>query len=259
MTGTTEHRSLPAHEAGAIDVPFTIKGFDERIERDTHWEAHSHPTHELLWNEHGASYATVRSRTWTITPTVGLWMPAGVLHSAAAPAGTWYRTAQFGVRSVPSISNDPVAVQVTPLLRLLLERLADPRLPDASRAVTEATVLDVLTPSAHELLVQAPRAPLLAPIVAAVQRDPGDPRSLAAWAEQLGVSTRTITRAFRAETGLGFTRWVASVRAQHAVSLIVRGDEIEEIAGLVGYRSASAFGAAFRRATGLTPSAFRAR
>jgi AraC-like DNA-binding protein len=156
------------------------------------------------------------------------------------------------------ISSTPVAVEITPLLRLLLERLAETGLSSRSREVTEAMVLDVLTPSSRELLVQMPVSDLLRPIADVVRRDPGDQRTLAGWASQLGVSARTITRAFKAETGTSVARWVAAVRAQHAVELLGRGLEIDVVAERVGYRSASAFGVAFRRTTGMTPGAFRA-
>ncbi len=49
------------------------------------------------------------------------------------------------------------------------------------------------------------------------------------------------------------------MRAQHAVRLLALGFEVEVVAEAVGYRSASAFGAAFRRTTGMTPGRFRAR
>jgi len=124
---------------------------------------------------------------------------------------------------------------------------------------TEAVVLDVLAPSHRELFVQVPESALLAPIVSAVQEDPGAVPSLSSWAERLGVSTRTITRAFRAETGVGFLGWIATVRAQRAVDLLSRGEAVEEVSAELGYSSPSAFGAAFRRTTGFTPSAFRSR
>ncbi|WP_100345061.1 helix-turn-helix transcriptional regulator [Compostimonas suwonensis] len=253
---TTDRRSLPVYAAGAIDVPYTIDGFDERVEHDTHWSEHSHPTHELLWNERGISRATTASRSWTITPVLGLWMPAGVIHSASATAGTWYRTAHFSV-TVESISERPVGVEVTPLLKLLLQRLVAPGLLPRSRELTEALILDVLEPSPRELFVHIPDSPLLAPIVEAVQQRPGEARALSQWAQQLDVSTRTITRAFRAETGVGFVQWVATVRAQRAIPLLARGDDLEDVAAELGYHSTSAFAAAFRRTTGFTPSTFR--
>jgi len=256
---TRETRTLPALAAGPVEMPFVILGWSETIAHDTTWNAHSHPFHELLWNERGTSTAVVGPRVWTVTPSLGLWMPAGVLHSGSAIAGTLCRASFFGFGTMTSLSDTPVAVEITPLLRLLLERLADTALPDASRTVTEAMVLDVLTPSPHELLLQMPTSDLLRPIADAVQEDPGDQRTLSDWAARLGVSRRTVTRAFNAETGTSFARWVAAVRVQHAVGLLTRGWEVEAVAEKVGYHSASAFGAAFRRTTGLTPGAFRGR
>lgn len=248
-----ERIALPTYAAGGMDVPFVIAGMDARLTRDTVWEEHSHPTHELLWNTSGSSTVTVGARTWTVTPVHGLWIPAGTLHSAAARAGTWYCTAHFGTHVVPALADGPVGVEVTPLLRLLLERLGEPGLPAGSRATTEAMVLDVLAPSPRALLVHEPRSPLLAPVVAAVRADPADRRTLDAWAAELGVSARTLTRAFRAGTGLGFARWVARVRALHAIELLAVGTSLEDVAAACGYGSVSAFGAAFRRETGLTP------
>ncbi|MFF2944974.1 AraC family transcriptional regulator [Streptomyces niveus] len=254
---TRETRTLPALAPGGVDTPFVIAGYDEVVTHDTVWDEHSHPFHELLWNERGASSAVVGARVWTVTPALGLWMPAGTLHSGSAVAGTWFRASFFGFRTTSSISPTPVAVEITPLLRLLLERLGDPTLSAASRAATEVLVLDVLAPSPRELLVHVPTSALLRPIADAVREDPGDPRTLTDWASALRVSPRTITRAFNTETGTSFARWVAAVRAQHAVALLTRGWDVEAVAEQVGYRSASAFGVAFRRTTGLTPGTFR--
>ncbi len=252
-------RTLPALEAGPVEMPFGIVGWSEVFTRDTTWNEHSHPFHELLWNVRGASTAVVGDRVWTVTPGLGLWMPAGTLHSGSAAAGTRCGASFFGFGTMTSISDTPVGVEITPLLRLLLERLAEEGLPAGSRAVTEAMVLDVLTPSSRELLLHMPTSDLLRPIADAVRADPGDRRTLEDWARRLGVSARTLTRAFNAETGTSFARWVAAVRAQHAVALLTGGWEVDAVAEAVGYRSASAFGVAFRRTTGLTPGAFRAR
>jgi AraC-like DNA-binding protein len=255
-----EVRTLPAVRAGEVDVSFVIEGYREAVARDTTWNEHSHSWHELLWNDRGASTAVVGPRVWCITPALGLWMPAGVLHSASADAGTAFRAHCFRYGTTPALPDDtPVPVEITPLLRLLLERLDDPGLAPGSRAVTEAMVQDVLVPSARELLVQVPTSALLSPIADAVRADPADRRTLTDWARRLGVSPRTIARAFRAETGTSFARWVAGVRAQHAVGLLARGWEVDTVAEEVGFGSASAFGAAFRRTTGLTPGTFRLR
>lgn len=236
-----------------------MAGMDELVHQDTSWGDHSHPTNELLWNRHGASRVTVGARTWTITPHLGVWMPAGTVHSGFAAAGTWYRTTHFGVRTSPAMSAGPAAVEITDLLRLLLQRVAEPGLAARSRSTTEAMVLDVMRPSDREITVHRPESALLAPVVTAIEADPADQRTLADWAAELGVSTRTVARAFSQETGLGFTRWVASVRAHHAVVGLAAGEDVEVVAESVGYRSVSAFGAAFRRTTGVTPGWFAPR
>ncbi|MFX4291029.1 AraC family transcriptional regulator [Streptomyces bohaiensis] len=253
-----ERRELPLCAPGSDGVDFVIRGYGEQLTRDTVWGEHSHAWGELLWNERGASSAVVGARVWTITPTMGLWMPAGTVHAGSASAGTRMRAAFFGYRTTPSISQRPVTVEITPLLRLLLDRLDEPGLANRSREVTEAMVLDVMTPAAHGLSVHLPTGPLLRRIAEAVREDPADRRGPAEWARELGVSTRTLARAFSAETGTSFGRWVTGVRAQHAIGLLTASWDVERVAAEVGYRSASAFGVAFRRATGLTPGRFRA-
>ncbi|WP_297105700.1 AraC family transcriptional regulator [Tessaracoccus sp.] len=248
--------TLPTFRAGEIDVPFTIAGMGELLSADTTWDHHAHPTHELLWNARGVSTVTVGTRTWTVTNHDGLWVPAGVLHAGWAPAGTWYRTAHFAVNAVPSLSPTPVAVEITPLLSHLLDRLDDQALTEASRSLTEAMILDVLKPSPDPLLVHVPSSELLHPIVEVLTADPGDGRRLSDWSEALGVSTRTLTRTFQQETGLGFREWQARLRAQHAILLLDGGLTLLEVAGLTGYTSQSAFAAAFRRTTGVVPSRF---
>ncbi len=250
-------RTLPRHAAGDVEVPYTILAGREVIEADTFWAEHSHPTHELLWNEHGASTARIGARVHTISPGVGLWIPAGVPHSGFTPAGVRHLAAQFSITRVEPPATAPVAVEITPLLQLLLERSLGAGLGTRSRELTDAMILDVLEPSPRELPLTVPDHPLLSPIVEALTADPADPTTLDQWARRLGVSSRTLTRAFESSTGRGFRAWAATARAQRAVALLAVGERIDDVAALVGYRSASAFTAAFRRVTGLTPGSYR--
>ncbi|MCL3861160.1 AraC family transcriptional regulator [Actinotalea sp. K2] len=241
------------------DRAVVITGIDERVEVETNRTGLSHPAHELLWNERGASTASVGPRVWTVTARIGLWVPAGTVHSVRLPAGTWYRAARFSVWATPKTPQwlRPFGVEITELLRLLLVRLSDTGLSPQSRSLNEQMVIDLLRPSEHEVAVHLPDAAVLLPMVEAVTARPADRHSLEEWAARLGVSGRTVGRTLRAHTGLGFTDWVASVRMQRAIELIVAGERLDDVAAEVGYRSPSAFGAAFKRASGLTPGAFR--
>lgn len=243
------------YPAGALTFPVRAFGNEEDLVRETWWGEHSHPTHELIWNEFGVGHAVTAHRVWTITRAVGLWIPAGTPHSGSTPAGSRQLAVHFAV-DTPPLASGPVAVDLTDLLRLLLERLVTGDLDVEAHRTTEQMIFDVLEPSGNGLVLKVPTAPLLAPIVDAVRQDPSDRRTLKMWARELGVSSRTVTRAFEAETGLGFSRWVASARSQYAVTLLGRGIGIPEVAEAVGYSSASSFITAFRRVTGTTPGRF---
>lgn len=259
MTTAPHTRRLPLLAADSVDVPFTIHGGQEAISRDTRWAEHSHPTHELLWSERGASTASVDGRVWSVTPSIGLWIPAGVPHSGFTPADLLLRAAHFSPARIEAPVAVPAAMDITPLLRLLLDRLITEELGERSRAVTEAMILDVLVRSPHELPLPLPEHPLLAPIVEAERSSPAQTLSLEQWARRLGVSSRTVTRAFESSTGMSFRTWTATARAQRALSLLSGDLLVEDVARRLGYRSTSAFSAAFRQATGLTPSQYRRR
>ena len=86
---------------------------------------------------------------------------------------------------------------------------------------------------------------------------PADTRSVEEWAADAKVSTRTLTRRFPAETGLTFLGMAYAI-----AGLITRCNfwhSVEAsrlLARKTGFRSESAFGAAFRRTMGVTPGEF---
>src|SRR5690625_5860782 len=114
---------------------------------------------------------------WTITSRIGLWIPAGLPHSGFTPAGPWHCAAQLSMARTLPLAPGPIAVELTPLLRLLMDRLIHQTLSERSQALTEAVILDVLTPCEHQLALPIPEHPLLTPIVDAVRADPADGRS----------------------------------------------------------------------------------
>jgi AraC-like DNA-binding protein len=86
---------------------------------------------------------------------------------------------------------------------------------------------------------------------------PGAPATLAELARGAGASLRTLQRLFLAETGLPLEAWRSRARMQHGVVLLSGGASVTEAALECGYRSPSAFIAAFKRAFGVTPSRYR--
>jgi AraC-like DNA-binding protein len=104
-----------------------------------------------------------------------------------------------------------------------------------------------------------PRDHRLRRVCAGLLATPSDTRTLDGWSETAGASARTLARLFENELNLTFTAWRQRVRFHNALEAIAQGEPIEQIATDNGYRSASAFSAAFRTMMGHPPTRARRR
>jgi len=146
---------------------------------------------------------------------------------------------------------------VSPLLReLVVAACAEPlEWDEAGRGGHLAALIldEIARAPALPLGVPAVRDARLVRLAAALRADPARPLGLEAWAVECGASPRTLTRLFRAETGMSFARWRQMLRLAEAAALLAQGVPPARAAAAVGYASAPAFGAAFRAAFGATP------
>jgi AraC-like DNA-binding protein len=144
-----------------------------------------------------------------------------------------------------------------PLMAELIGYLEDEALDPARRAHAEAVLVDLLEPVATTAFdVRMPEEERARRVADALAADPADERTLAEWGHEVGASSRTLARGFLAGTGLPFGRWRSMLRLQAAVGSLAAGEAVASVARQVGYESASAFVAAFRRETGVTPATY---
>jgi AraC family transcriptional regulator len=86
----------------------------------------------------------------------------------------------------------------------------------------------------------------------------GEDISLVDIAKLVGISQEHFCRAFRKSVGFPPYRWLQKRRIAHAQMLLSDRDlSLTDVAQRVGYTGQSAFGVAFRKETGMTPSQFR--
>jgi AraC-like DNA-binding protein len=154
----------------------------------------------------------------------------------------------------------PTVVSASTLLAEVIGYLGG-SLTAVRRAHAEALLADLLTPVPVTTLdVRFPTSDGVAGEVAAALRDqPADPRTLAEWGHAVGASERTLARAFVAEAGMPFGQWRTLLRLRAALPLLAAGEPVSRVAHTVGYETVSAFVAAFRRETGITPAAYFTR
>jgi len=85
-----------------------------------------------------------------------------------------------------------------------------------------------------------------------------EPIDLPAVARRAGMSVRTFTRRFRAETGTSFARWLGRQRVEHARDLLERTDlPIDQVAERCGFGTAASMRQHLHATLGVAPSAYR--
>ena len=93
-------------------------------------------------------------------------------------------------------------------------------------------------------------------IAQAVLEQPQDNRSLEDWATWAGLSARSLSRLFRAETALSFAQWRQQARLSRGLEQLAEGTAVATVADALGYDSVSAFVAMFRRNLGQPPARY---
>ncbi|MGW3935232.1 AraC family transcriptional regulator [Streptomyces sp. NBC_00024] len=221
------------------------------------FDPHSHPQHQLAWTRRGVLGVAVGDAYWILPPTRALWLPAGVVHRTGATRDAVLCSLYLEPDRCGLDWAEPTPVGVDGLLAHLIAYLAREDLADDARLRAEAVVLDLLRPlPTTPIDVPYPVDDRLRAVADTLLADPADPRRLDAHARAVGVSRRTLTRLFVHDTGMNFDRWRTHVRLRAALSLLAEGQPVSRVAHTVGYATASAFLAAFRRTVGTSPGRY---
>ncbi|WP_202511531.1 AraC family transcriptional regulator [Streptomyces sp. SID3343] len=253
----------PGRGSREVEPPYAVT--TSRLGREARpaghtWEPHRHLDHELLWGVVGSVTAVVDGVSWTVPPTVGLWLPAGALHEVTTGPGsefhaTYFRTDVFvPARTHPGAWDLPGLVPMYGALREVLLYMRRYDMPLAARSRAEHVAFDMLQPlEVAAVDVPMPTDARALVVARALVAHPADPRGLAEFARLSGCSARTLTRVFTADTGMSFVQWRIQTRMRAALTYLAAGLPVSVVGRRVGYDSPSAFVAVFRRVTGRTP------
>ena len=203
--------------------------------------------------------------TWTVPAGAACWLPAGLRHRVEPAASARVRTLYISIRrSGAAAKADHISVmQPSPLLRAIVDdicRVEVLREDDPAAKRLTAVLLDQLAVQRElPLFVPALTSPLARRVAAALAADPADTPSARDLATELGVSTRTLERAFVADAKMTLGEWRQRSRIARAIALLASGNDVKDVALEVGYATASAFVTAFKKYVGSTPGKQRAR
>jgi AraC-like DNA-binding protein len=220
-------------------------------------DQHAHPEHVVFWTVRGPATVEVAGVQHHLNPGQGVWVAAGPPPTACRSSTTTLAALHVLPQSWDGEAATVRSVAVNSALRELLMHLAVTGMPRQQRVRAQRVCLELIADQARPIIeLPLPRDERIEPIARAIVRDPADARSIEDWAWALSLSTRTIARAFRAETGMTFSQWRTAARMSSAVRLLGEGRPVRVVARRVGYGTLSAFSAAFHRLMGRSPREF---
>jgi AraC-like DNA-binding protein len=222
--------------------------------------AHSHPRAQLVYATQGIMRVQTPRSFWTIPPQRALWVPPGVVHEISMTSQVAMRTVYIEPQASTAFGPVCRVISVSRLLReLILSLAAEPveYSRDGRGGHMAALIMsEIANAPSVPVEIPWPSDRRLIAICEAILENPGSARTIQHWADMVGASARTLIRLFSRETGLSYRQWVQQVHLADALSRLGHGEPIGRIASALGYASASAFTAMFRRALGTPPQRY---
>ncbi|OLL28154.1 hypothetical protein BTH42_29630 [Burkholderia sp. SRS-W-2-2016] len=223
---------------------------------------HAHEEAQLIYVTRGVARALTQRGIWTLAPFQAIWLPPGVLHELHAIGDVTVRTAYVDVNAAPAFKSwtQCRVLQAGQLLDALLVALAvssgdsDPQRSQLALPLFLFELQRALPALSGTLPLPVERR--LRSVCEQLLSAPQNNDTIDVWGARVGASTRTLARLFRDETGLSFGQWRQQLRLVEAVARLAQGMPVATVASELGYQSASAFTAMFRKTLGTSPQRY---
>jgi AraC-like DNA-binding protein len=241
-----EHQTLPH--------PVTAKA---RNYRGGETPVHSHLRAQLIYAGSGVMRVETGAGCWVVPPVRGVWIPANTAHRVIMLGTVEMRTLYIRPDAAPGLPDSCCLLEVSPLLRALILALIDEPLA-YDRTGRAGQIAALVLSELHFLKIPALHLPMpgekrLHRLCEELVANPDSHETLETLAEQQATSSRTLARQFQRETGMSFRQWRQQSRLVEALGHLANGMQVALVAEKLGYRSASAFTAMFKRTLGMEP------
>ncbi len=196
-------------------------------------------------------------------PQYAIWIPPGVSHCCQNEGEVHYACIDIPAAACASLPAAPCTLEISPVMRAVLadfERrgITYPDTPE-DRRMAQVVIDQTRQARAYASYLPSTTELPLAPILAALQREPGDKRGAAHWAATAGITERTLLRHCQQHLGMSFNDWRQRLRVVSALGMLDAGLPVQDVARRLGYSTPSAFIAMFQRLTGESPDSARRR
>lgn len=250
-------------EPDDVPRPVVIYGMASDTLGDFELKPHHHAKSQLLLVQRGAMSCEAEDGLWIIPPRSAIWIPGGTVHAMKVTGALEGYGAFIAHDAAATLPAHCCAVSVTPLLRELLIRCAGlPLLYEeagANSRLTAVLIDELATAKVEDLHLPMPADPRLRRIIDLMMASPSERGTLDVWAVRAGMSTRTMERVIRRETGMSFGRWRQQLAVMLAVKWLAGGVSIQQVTADLGYENVPSFVTMFRKALGAPPRRYMAR
>jgi AraC-like DNA-binding protein len=251
----TATRSTNPDDYQNVPRPVAVLARDIGHHHTTPW--HSHKRGQLVYATSGVMIVRTRQGEWVVPPERAVWVPPGIAHETQTIGIVAMRTVYVEARLARRLSSECCAVNVSPLLRELIQRAATLPLLYARRR-PEARVMQMILDEIREssmlpLHLPMPSHQRLSNICSSILRNPRCHDTLDRLAAPEGMSKRTAERLFNRQVGITFSRWRQHARLLAGLTQLAAGKSVKQAAFEAGYSSQSAFASTFKRTFGTTP------
>jgi AraC-like DNA-binding protein/quercetin dioxygenase-like cupin family protein len=221
-------------------------------------QLHKHSFGQLACPLHGSIRLVAAGMSWIVPVLRTVWVPPNVEHELTMLGNVQFHAIYIDPKVAPLPAAKCSVLQVSGLMRALIQTLADHHIAGRKRhKLLMALLLEevrIAPPLALGLPLPTDRR--LKALCDALIEDPASSKSLADWAKWVGASERTLARIFETELQMSFGVWRRQLLLEKAIDLIGRGMPIARVANDLGYANAAAFSTMFKRVFGVPPSQF---
>lgn len=235
--------------------PFSI--YSEKVSNARCIAAHSHPRAQLIYCDTGIMEITAGKQMWMVNPLQGVWIPGNVEHQVFFSENANINTIFIDPSLTENLPDSSFAFDMSPFFKNLVLKIMSVK-DQTNLSIQQQRITAVLL---DELMVIGPSLtflplstePRLRAILEEIQKDLSYRLPIEYFANNAGMSSRTLSRLFLKELGITFSDWRTRTRLLEAIKRLENKQAVKEIAFETGYENASSFIYTFKKYFGKTP------
>ncbi|WP_114783509.1 AraC family transcriptional regulator [Vibrio tetraodonis] len=250
------------HPSLSIDrAPSDVFMNFEAFLSNTETRIHSHPWGQVQLISGGILEMEAEGTRFLAPPHLAIWVPAGVMHTSYNRKPLSYCSLNIAQRLTKYFPSSTSLIKISPIALTIIDdfRTRNISIPqtEQDKRLIQVLLDQLATQDTQHHFLPSSDNKYLVKILAEVEENPLDNRSLAQWAETVHSTERTLARYCQSELGMSFTEWRLRVRYLYSMELLRKGHSVKEVALTLGYRQASPFIAMFKKYAGQTPEQYK--